>query len=568
MLIESVLLEGFKDDQRYLIEKYPEHTGDLSALPPKWIAWLTARFGADARIEETHPFDDTIVTVLNFSRKEAAIPQKYRESEQFRNAFDERFPGKSPSDPTKMTVDELETILGLLERKKQRIKLGEAEDIEGDRVGKVGPWNLWMPTTREKSCRIAQYDPVTLEPKTTWCTARTAGSNLFYNYVGRPGYDTTLFYAIKDDPKLDVDWVSIGFINGKPFLTGKDGGLSVDRANKGLTHARLRDILGPYYDEIMAMLKEKNRSLGGRHPASDKVQLGARSVEDFNYVTKGVSKDEASDIMQLILQEPSINIEVLKLMFDTGNASVRSQIVFGSKLDLSDEMIDRVISDPDAGVRRSILYYFEKRREVVPDWVALKLWREPDTDTKRLIANHPSIPDESVNDFFNNLARSKDTNERHTAAERTRDPIILSKLARDRSTEVRSAVVWNKHTSLEDLIKLANDKKASVYTGAIMNDRLPVEMIVSFSSDPDPLKRRSVANNQSTPSEVLIKLSTDSFDQVRRWVTHHPKTPMEVLRSMLNDSDHRTAQLAREALEKRQRSMAESRLRRLIRQML
>ena len=43
--IDEILLEGFKDDQRYLIEKYPDHAADLQELQPKWIDWLIDRFG-------------------------------------------------------------------------------------------------------------------------------------------------------------------------------------------------------------------------------------------------------------------------------------------------------------------------------------------------------------------------------------------------------------------------------------------------------------------------------------------------------------------------------------------
>jgi hypothetical protein len=467
-----------------------------------------------------------------------------------------------------MTVDEMELILGLSERKKQRIEVNEAEDIEGDRLGKVGPWNLWLPTTREKSCKIAQYDPVTMVPKTTWCTARTSGSNLFYSYVGRLGQDITLFYAIKDSPESDVDWVSIGFMNGKPTLDGKNGGLSVDRANKGLTQTRLRDILGPYHDEIMVIFKEKNRSLGGRHPARDKVQLAARNIEDFNHVTQGVSKDEASDLMYLIMREPNVNDDVLKLMLDRGNAGVRSQIVNVSKLKLSDEMLDRVVSDPDAGVRRAILHYFEKRREAVPAWLALKLWNDPDNNTKYMIATHPSIPKESITAFFEDLSRSKNKDDRDRAANSIRDHVILAKLASDRVDEIRDAVAANLHTPPDVLVKLSNDKKERVYMSAIANENMPQEMLVSFSSDPDPIKRRSVAWNPSTPPAILSKLARDDEAQVRRWVAKHPNTTTEVVRSMLNDTDINTVINAKEELKKRQQSMNESTLRRLIRQML
>lgn len=254
-LVESVLLEGFKDDQRYLIEKYPDHTQDLEGLQPKWISWLTARFGERPKTEETHPFEDAIVTIKNFSKKDAGLSVKYaapgteEKPNVFKASVDEAFPPedrswKSPTDVAQMTVDEMELILGLSERKKESFKTEVSEEeMESDRVGKVGPWNLWMPTTKERSCKIAGYDPVTRRPKTTWCTARMAGSNLFYNYIGRPGTNMTLFYVIKDNPADDKDWLSVGFINGEPVLEGEYGGISVDRANAGLTERSLRAAL-------------------------------------------------------------------------------------------------------------------------------------------------------------------------------------------------------------------------------------------------------------------------------------------------------------------------------------
>jgi len=54
MLVESFLLEGFKNDQRDLVKKYPERERDLSALPPKWISWLAARFGENVTASSNH----------------------------------------------------------------------------------------------------------------------------------------------------------------------------------------------------------------------------------------------------------------------------------------------------------------------------------------------------------------------------------------------------------------------------------------------------------------------------------------------------------------------------------
>ena len=232
-LISSLLIEGPEQDRQSLIAKYPDSEDRLRSLPIKFVSWLWDRFGDNARQEEIHPFEDAIVTVVSFATADAAIAAKWKSNEQFKKAVEEAFPGRrwtTPTDIRTMTVDEMETIFGLHQRKKQRFDVQkEDRSFEGDKVGKVGTWNLWMPTTRENSCKIAGYDPITLQPKTTWCTARTSGSNLFYNYIGGSGQDITLFYVIKDNPKSDDDWLSVGFVNGKPVLKGHYGGLSVNR---------------------------------------------------------------------------------------------------------------------------------------------------------------------------------------------------------------------------------------------------------------------------------------------------------------------------------------------------
>ena len=206
-LVSSLLIEGPEQDGQSLIAKYPDSEYRLRSLPVKFISWLWDRFGDNARQEEIHPFEDAIVTVVNFAKADVSISAKWKSNEQFKKAVEEAIPKRrwsTPTDVKTMTADEMETIIGLSQRKKQRFDVQKEDtSFEGDRVGKVGPWNLWMPTTKENSCKIAGYDPASLQPKTAWCTARTSGSNLFYNYVGESGKDITLFYIIKDDPKDD-----------------------------------------------------------------------------------------------------------------------------------------------------------------------------------------------------------------------------------------------------------------------------------------------------------------------------------------------------------------------------
>jgi hypothetical protein len=569
MLVESVLLEGFKDDQRYLIEKFPDHAADISALPPKWIMWLISRFGESPTQKEIHPFDDAIVTVKNYSKKDAALGAKYADpgTEErpnvFKPAVDEAFPTdqrrwKAPSDISVMNVDEMELILGLSERKKPKFKVDTAEDIEGDRVGKVGPWNLWMPTTRENSCKIAGYDPVTLQPKTTWCTARMAGSNLFYNYIGRPGEETTLFYIINDDPKSNTDWLSLGFINGKPELSGEDGGLSVDRDNRGLNVNRLKQILGPYHDEIMRTLSEKNRTLGGKHPAREKMAAAAKSVEALDYLVKSLSAEEATDIKRAILGYETSPEVLIKLAGDP-NEDVRAAVAH--KRSIPPEILVRLAGDPKQGVRYSVA-----RHKSIPPEILARLAGDPEQIVRSVVARHASMPPE----ILARLAGDPAEEVRKSVALNPSTPVeFLVKLAGDPNGLTRTNLVLNPSTPPEILAQFAGDPSSTVrqYVGG--NPKTPAENLARLAGDPDVYVRLHTALNPSTPVEFLAKLADDSHLQVRAQVSMNPATPIDVLKKLLKDRSESIRSSAASFLRRREAAgLTESRLRQLIRHLV
>jgi hypothetical protein len=488
-LVESVLLEGFKDDQRYLIEKYPAHAADLRSLSPKWIMWLIARFGESPTREEEHPLDDAIATIKNYSKKDAALGTKYADpgTEErpnvFRSSVDEAFPPKdrswkNPGDISTMTVDEMELILGLSERKKPRFKVDDADDIEGDRIGKVGPWNLWLPTTREKSCKIAGYDPVTLQPKTTWCTARMSGSNLFYSYIGKPGRETLLFYIIKDDPESDTDWLSLGFVNGRPELPSPDGGHSVDRANKGLNAGRLRQILGPYHDAIMSALSEKNVELGGKHPAREKIFAAAQSASALDYLIRGLSVEESNDLKFKLIDSHEI-------------------------AQIAQEVWEKLSGDKSAAVRAHV-----SRSPKTPQNILLKLSEDPDRNVRFASISNQNFPS-------NELMRFADDHERH----------------------IREFVAGHRATTPETLVKLASDPEPGVRLRVATNRSTPTAEMEKLAADPDVQIRRIVASNPMTASSTLAKLAQDSDAGVRVKVVLNRSTPTSVLRAMVQSAD-------------------------------
>jgi hypothetical protein len=545
-LVESVLLEGFKDDQRYLIDKYSAHAADLDGLSPKWIAWLTARFGKNPTRSEIHPFEDSIVTVVKFARLDSGLNTKYRSNPQFMSDVDEQMPPgerdwrdwSDPSQSVKITVDELELIMGLSERKKENFKVEVSEEeMESDRIGKVGPWNLWMPTTRERSCKIAGYDPVTRKPHTTWCTARMAGSNLFYSYVGRPRESIILFYVIRDNPRHFMDWLSVGFVNGRPVLTGQRGGVSVNKNNDGLTQESLREVLGPHHDEIVRTLEEKSQSLGGKHPAKDKVKAAAKDPKALEYLLKGLSDEERDDIVGMVAAQPRLSSETV--LFLANSPKPKDRRLAASKKQLPIEGILKLADDPDERVRI-------------------------------MMAGNESCP-----------------------------PEILTKLANDPNVDVRSRASMNPNLPASELIKIVSSGNERAIHSALSNPNMPPEVANIISRSPDWVVRHSLASRRMTPNDVLerlsddpdsrvrgalvanpnispeimLKLSKDPQQSVRMNVAYSEKTSDEILNDLLKDQSPDVRDEAKKNIKKRlkksqAKKLNERRLRQLIRRML
>ena len=560
LLIESILLEGFKEDQRYLIEKYPNQAQKLNELLPKWISWLAARFGEKPTVEETHPFEDAIVTIKNFSDKDKSIGVKYTTNPQFKSAVDEIFPPgerswQTPNDVTNMTVNEMEMIIGLSERKKQRIEVTKDDDnIEGDRVGKVGPWNLWMPTSRGRSCKIAGYDPITLEPKTTWCTARIAGSNLFYNYVGRPGEEITLFYVIKDDPARDNDWLSLGFVNGELKLDGQSGGVSVNRKNEGLNTSLLKSVLGNHRDEILAKLTEKNKQLGGVHPARQKIADAALSAKALNYLIRGLSEGEALDLVRLVIKEPKVVDEVWIELSKNSKTKIKEEVAKNPKA--PPEILKTLAGYSDRGVRLWVAQNPNTPPEILktlagdsdrdikievagnpktPPEILKTLAGDSDEVVKMVVARNPNAPPE-LREILKTLAGGSNVNDRRIMARDYGMPTeILEILAGDSDVDVRKAVAENYSTPPEILKTLAGDPDISVRKAIAQKRRTPPEILKTLAGDSDSGIRSAVALNSSTPPEILKTLAGDPAISVRKAVAGNSSTPPEILKTLVGD---------------------------------
>ncbi len=429
---------GSKKD---LIEKFPEHQQDLNRINPKYIKWLDLRFGDPIAIQEVHPIGDCISTLLKFQNKDAGISQKYNNNPEFKNQIDEEFPldqrrWKNPSDPMSITIDEMERILVLYSRPKSKHTVeGLIEDPKDtsytlpteDLVAKVGSWNIWLPSSRENSCKIAGYDPVTLKPFTTWCTARTEGSNLFYNYVGA---DTMLFYIIKDNPTSDDDWLSVGFINGRPILNGNYGGISVNRNNKGLTKLALNSILGGNYETIMKIMQNKNNSLDNKSPAQIKIEEAATDINKFKSLIKGNTESEARDLKLKILQITK-NKEILAELAKDSDKHIKIDVA--QNPNTNPETLEQLAKDYDMDV----LYLIAKNPNTNQEALAI-LAEYGDKDVREAVAEHPNTNQET-----------------------------LAMLATDSNKYIKMNVAENPNTNSETLTILAGDSDEDVRELAI-----------------------------------------------------------------------------------------------------
>ena len=524
-LIYNILLEGVREDAAALevdLEDNPEALSQFQSLStkPKWVNWL-----ADRYLRKKYPVDDTLHDVLslvvNFASKDAAISQKYGSNEQFKTAVDAAFPPesrgwKSPSDTTKMSSADFETLLALHDRKKQRLEVDRADESwKQDKIGQFGPWALYFPTNQQNSINIAGADPVTLKGYTTWCTARTAGSNLFYNYAGR---GIMLFYAINTEamPEDPESRISLGFVRGKLEARGMGGGVTVDAKNRGLKGADLESIFGGYYTRIIERAEAVAAEHGGEHPAKAELDAAREDVVKFKSMLNGLSDDEAGDLCSHVLTygTKTVSLDVIIAGASHKSASVRAIIAWNTSTPLP--VLEKLADDPDASVRREVV-----RRAPPP--VLEKLADDPDASVRRA-ANYRVLtmprPD------FEKLADDPDAFIRIEVARRRAPMHVLEKLADDPDEQVRAVVSYNKLTPIHVQEKLAFDSV----------DRIR------------RLARIRVARSRKARPEILEQLSSSNLLMVRRAVARNPKTPLSALRALSQDKDAKTREAAKATL--------------------
>lgn len=228
---KNILMEGKIED---LVRKYPKlkslyDNHELSKLKPSYVQWIAI---------QNEPPEDVIGLISVFEKNIQRLKEK---------------------DIFKYNAGSLREELESLDSSIKDIKTEEAT-----KIGQFGDWLVIMPHTIRASCFYGRG--------TQWCTAATKSQNLFLSYVARESEDVVLYYCLNNKIEGPNSKISIGFLNGKIIEDGKDGGITVNAINKGLTNESLKQIFKDQYNNIIQTITMHADQIKGQHPAKKELQ--------------------------------------------------------------------------------------------------------------------------------------------------------------------------------------------------------------------------------------------------------------------------------------------------------
>jgi hypothetical protein len=513
-LVESALLEGVKDDQRELRRKFSSHADEIDRLSNKAIAWLSARFGSRAtRPMPEAEFPMALDAIIKYEPRSSDIGKKFMTNEYFKKLIEKEFPDRSwtsPADTTTMSAAEMLRVIELSNQKKPKIEVDRSQSVEGDKIGRVGPWEIYEASSRENSCNIVGLNKESGKPNTDWCTVRTDASNLFYNYVAKYNLFTIVHQG---DVPTRQKWISIAMNDdGTVEHEGTPGEQpTVNGTNDAMDEGGLRRMLGSDFDGVVETLRERVKSHGGVSPARAKIRDAARDAQGFNYIMQGISKTEAASLKQQVAKVPGISSEISQLLADDPEWRVRHMLA--QNKDAPADVIEKLSRDENVEVRQRIA-----KNEATPPEILTRL--TTDKDVVQYAVMNPRVPPETLASLA--------------------DVSFLDRVLNRTDRDLLKAVGKNPSTPVQSLQKLA--KNSDYYI------------------------RLGVAQNSAAPASLLRQLANDDDSSVRTSVAYNKSTDISIVRELANDRDGGVAMTAREVLRKR--DLSESNLRRLIRQML
>lgn len=451
--------------------------------------------------------------IIKYEPRSADIGRKFMTNEYFRELIETEFPDRSwtsPADPTTMSAIEMLRVVELSNQKKPRIEVNRSQSIEGDKIDRVGPWEIYEASSRENSCNIVGLNKESGKPNTEWCTVRTDASNLFYNYVAKYNLFTLVHQG---DVPSRQKWVSIAMNDdGTVEYEGTPGEQpTVDGANDAMDEGSLRRMLGADFDGVIETLGERVKSHSGVSLARAKIRDAARDVQGFNYIMQGISKTEAASLKQQVAKVPGVSNDIAQLLAD----------------------------DPEWRVRHMLA-----QNKGIPVDVIEKLSRDENAEVRQRIAKNEATPPETLT----RLANDKEV-VYHVVMNPRVPPETLASLA-----------------DVSFLDRMLNRTDRDLLKAVGKNPSTPVQALQKLAKNSDYYIRLGVAQNNAAPASLLRQLANDDDSSVRTSVAYNKSTDINIVRELANDSNGSVAMTAREVLRKR--DLSESSLRQLIRRMI
>lgn len=135
-----------------------------------------------------------------------------------------------------------------------------------------------------------------------------------------------------------------------------------------------------------------------------------------------------------------------------------------------------------------------------------------DHSVRRILCRNPAIDQATVEI----LVRDPHREVRDGMAWSSKDPAVLSRLARDDHPGIRAVAALNKALDVADLELLARDRVANVRACAAQRSRrLPEETVIRLSEDRSQYVRYEVLRSHTDRLDLAQKLREDAADLVR-----------------------------------------------------
>ncbi len=347
-------------------------------------------------------------------------------------------------------------------------------------------WLVVMPETLQSSIHYGK--------NTTWCTARTDGSNLFYNYVARRHDDIMLYYMLnKHVSEGPLQKLSLGVINGTPAYQGH-GGVSVDADNGGVDEARFRQILGPEFGPVFSAVTRHAAVVQGQHPAKRDLQVMLQNPARFKKYFKALDKDARQELAVLACSYKP-GPEIMSILASDSSPEVR--IGIARRCELPAAVVSVLAADKEQDVRSTVV-----GNQFLPPELLAVMSGDASPKVRASVAAARQLPQ----DIRHRLMADPDDTVRASVVRNTDDEVLLTRLSQDPSPDVRIAVAQRRQTPEYIRESLAADRDVGVQRSVAETTSSPA-VLSRLASASDESVKRAVAGNKHTPILVLYKLS-------------------------------------------------------------